>query len=97
MTKSQKQQEDKSMPLATVEAGRRVKIVGVEAGHGLRSRLAALGLVPGTEVEVIANGGRGPFIVAVKDSRLMLGRGMAQKIVVASPPSRQTLSASGAW
>jgi len=76
------QKEDESMPLASVEARTLVKIVDVDAGRGLRSRLAALGLVPGTEVEVINNSSRGPFIVAIKESRVMLGRGMAQKIMV---------------
>lgn len=71
------------MPLAIVSPGRRVLVVGVDAGGGLQGRLAALGLVPGTEVEVIANSAKGPFIVLVKGSRLILGRGMAQKIMVA--------------
>jgi len=70
------------MSLASVPTGTLVKIVDVEAGRGLRSRLAALGLVPGTQLEVITNSSRGPFIVAVKESRLMLGRGMAQMIMV---------------
>jgi len=54
----------------------------VNAGCGLRSRLTAMGLVPGAELQVVRNGGRGPFIVAVKGTRLMLGRGMAEHIVV---------------
>lgn len=68
--------------LAIVEAGKRVHIVGVNAGRGLQGRLAAMGLVPGAEVDVIMNSPRGPFIVAVKGSRIALSRGMAQKIMV---------------
>lgn len=71
------------MHLALVEAGRRVCIVGLNAGQGLQGRLAAMGLVPGTQVEVIMNSARGPFIVSVRGSRIVLGRGMAQKIMVA--------------
>ncbi|HEO70121.1 MAG TPA: ferrous iron transport protein A [Candidatus Hydrogenedentes bacterium] len=70
------------MPLAMVEVGRRVRIVAIDAGRGLQARLATLGLVPGTEIAVMQNSGWGPFVVAVKESRLMLGRGMAQKIMV---------------
>lgn len=70
------------MPLVIVQAGRRVRLVSVEAGHGLQGRLAAMGLVPGVEIEVLGNSFHGPFLIAVKDSRIMLGRGMAQKIVV---------------
>jgi Fe2+ transport system protein FeoA len=65
-----------------VEPGRRVRLRAIEAGRGLRARLAAIGLVPGVELEVIRNNNRGPFIVAVRESRLMLGRGVAWKIVV---------------
>jgi Fe2+ transport system protein FeoA len=71
------------MPLAVVEAGRKVHIVGLNAGQGLQGRLAAMGLVPGAQVEVVMNSTKGPFIVSVKGTRIMLGQGMAQKIMVA--------------
>ncbi len=71
------------MPLAAVKPGKRVFIIGLTAGDGLRGRLAALGLVPGAQVEVITNSARGPFIISVKGSRIVLGHGMAQKIMVA--------------
>ncbi len=71
-------------PLTGVEEGATVRLATIDAGHGLQSRLAAMGLVPGTEVRVINNGGWGPFIVAVKGSRVMLGRGMTDKIYVTS-------------
>jgi Fe2+ transport system protein FeoA len=70
------------MPLSIVQIGRKVRLVSVEAGHGLRSRLTAMGLVPGTEIEVLQNFMHGPFLIEVKGSRIMLGRGMAQKIEV---------------
>lgn len=71
------------MPLTIVQVGRCVRLVAVDAGHGLQSRLAAMGLVPGVEIEVLRNSQYGPFLIAVKGSRIMLGRGMAQKIMVA--------------
>ncbi len=70
------------MPLAMVESGRRVRLLAVKAGRGLQARLAAMGLVPGVEIEVIQNLAHGPFVIAVKGSRVMLGHGMAHKIVV---------------
>jgi Fe2+ transport system protein FeoA len=71
------------MPLTIVQAGRRVRLVTVDAGQGLEGRLSAMGLVPGVEIEVLQNSCRGPFLVAVKGSRIMLGRDMARKILVA--------------
>lgn len=70
------------MALAMVENGRRVRLLAVEAGRGLQARLAAMGLVPGVEIEVLRNLAHGPFVIAVKGSRVVLGRGMAHKILV---------------
>ena len=68
--------------LSTVKAGEKVKLVSIDAGRGLVSRLAAMGLVADVEITVIRNNHPGPFIVSVKGSRIMLGRGMTQKIMV---------------
>ena len=70
------------MSLMQVAPGCRVRLVGVQAGRRLQARLAAMGLVPGVEVEVINNRVHGPFIIEVKGSRMVLGRGMAGKILV---------------
>lgn len=51
-------------------------------GKELTHRLLVLGFTPGTEIEVIQNYGIGPIIVSVKDSRVALGRGEANKIMV---------------
>ncbi|MGC9022429.1 MAG: FeoA family protein, partial [Dissulfurimicrobium sp.] len=48
----------------------------------LRSRLSVLGLIPGVEIEMIQNLANGPVVIGLNGSRLMLGRGMAQKIIV---------------
>ncbi len=70
------------MPLSMVQPGQKVRLVTVQAGRGLKTRLAEMGLVPGVELEVINSNSAGPFIVAIKQSRIMLGRGMARRIVV---------------
>lgn len=70
------------MALSQVEAGRRVRLAGVRAGQALHSRLAAMGMIPGAELEVIQNSSWGPFIVLVRGSRIMLGRGMTDRIEV---------------
>jgi len=69
-------------PLSMVRVGETVKLVKVNAGRGLNSRLAAMGLVANTELTVLSNSHPGPFVVTVKDSKVMLGRGMAHKILV---------------
>ena len=69
-------------PLSSAPRGARVRVVGVDAGRGLATRLAAMGLVPGVEVLIVRNAGSGPAVVEVKGTRLALGRGMAAKIRV---------------
>ncbi len=69
-------------PLDTIEAGQKVKLVSIDAGQGLKSRLTSMGLIPNTQLTVIKGGRPGPFVILVKDSKVMLGRGMAQKIMV---------------
>jgi Fe2+ transport system protein FeoA len=70
------------MPLSSVPAGRTVVLRRVRDGHGLTSRLAAMGLVPGVAIAVHQNHRGGPLVVGVKEGRLMLGRGMAEKMAV---------------
>ncbi len=73
---------EQAVPLSNVSAGKTVKLVSVDAGYGLKSRLTAMGLIPSVQILVINNSHPGPFVISVKGSRLMLGRGMAQKIMV---------------
>ena len=71
-------------PLSAVRSGEKVRLAGIEAGRSLNSRLSAMGLVPNVEITVVSNGHPGPFVIAVKSSRVVLGRGMAQKIMVST-------------
>ncbi len=71
-----------AMPLAMAGAGQRVTFVSISGGgRGLTHRLAEMGLTPGQAMEII-NRGAGPFIVEVKGTRLVLGRGMVQRMLV---------------
>lgn len=72
----------KGVALSTIPQGARARFVRVDAAQGLRARLAAMGLVPGTEVLMVSNRGGGPAVVEVKGTRLALGRGMTGKIQV---------------
>lgn len=68
--------------LSGLRTGDTAIIAGFEAGRGLRRRLLAMGLVPGESIRIVRAESSGPIIVSVKDSRVMLGRGMARKIMV---------------
>ncbi len=82
-------------PLSMVQAGETVKLAGIEAGRDLNSRLASMGLVPNVKITVVSNSHPGPFIISVKDSKMMLGRGMAHKIMVCSCDYEENQSSLG--
>ncbi len=70
------------MPLAMVAPGEDVRLTAIRGGRRMRQRLADMGLNLGMTVRVMQRDRHGPLILAVKDSRLALGRGMAHKIMV---------------
>jgi Fe2+ transport system protein FeoA len=69
-------------PLSLVQTGEKARLVRVDAGRGLNSRLASMGFVRDTLISVVSNGHPGPFVVVIKDVKLALGRGVAHKIMV---------------
>ena len=75
--------EPDTVLLSTLPPNAEVKLVRINAGRGLVARLAAMGLVPGVMLRVLNNAGQGPFVLAVRSSRIMLGRGVAHRVVVA--------------
>ena len=70
------------MPLSMVSPGETVKIATIRAGWGLQRRLADMGLTPGVKVKVIQHHGRGHLVINFRDSKLALGHGVSNKIMV---------------
>jgi len=69
-------------PLSEVPAGQTVRLISVDAGQGLKSRLAAMGLLTNVSIHVMRNDFCGQLIVRVKNTKVVLGRGMSQKVLV---------------
>jgi ferrous iron transport protein A len=87
--KSKKRQEapspppaNSAVPLSALRTGERGVVVELSGGRGLLGRMTSLGFTPGAEVVVVQNFGRGPLIARVRDARIALGRGEANKIRV---------------
>ncbi len=70
------------MTLSIIDPGEEVTLIDIDGGRGLRSKLYSMGLVPGITLKILSRNGSGPVMIAVKDSRLAIGRGMAEKIIV---------------
>jgi Fe2+ transport system protein FeoA len=73
----------KSLSLADLENGQTGIIISMHDGKKASKRLADLGLKPGTELTVRSRTlFSGPVQIEVNGSKLVLGRGLASKIVV---------------
>ena len=69
-------------PLSLAKAGESVRLIKVDGGNGLKQRMVSMGLLPGASFEVVKNKGNGPVVLSVKGARLIVGRGMSDKIMV---------------
>ncbi len=71
-----------AMPLLMLEPGHRATVTKVRGGRGFIHRLASMGILPGAAVSLVRGGPGGPVIVQVCGSRVIIGRGMAHRIMV---------------
>ncbi|MBU0674565.1 MAG: transcriptional repressor [Proteobacteria bacterium] len=76
------EQREPKPPLLLTTVGERVKIVEITGSREVRGRLAAMGLSPGTILEVINRNPAGPVIVATNDVRIALDTSLAANIRV---------------
>lgn len=74
--------DGQTMPLTMARPGEKIRMVAVRVGWGLTRRLADMGLLPGVIIRVVHSQNSGPVIIDLRGSRLALGRGVAQKIMV---------------
>ena len=70
------------MPLVMAKPGERLIIKDITGGSGARMRLLSMGLRVKDEIEIVTNPKQGQLVVAVDFKRFVLGRGLAQKIMV---------------
>jgi Fur family ferric uptake transcriptional regulator len=72
----------KMMPLTQAKPGEQLVIREINGGAGVKMRLLTMGLRRDDKIEVITNNGQGQLAVAVDLKRYVLGRGLADKIIV---------------
>ena len=70
------------LPLASAPEGKPVKVCSIAGGRALCGRMAAMGIYPGAEIELLCGGCNCPCLVRVHGSTLSLGAGVSQKIMV---------------
>jgi Fe2+ transport system protein FeoA len=78
------------LPLTALKNGETAIIVSIDSPSekeqgrwGLKKRLMNMGLTPGTKITVVKSAPfHGPIEIIVRDTRLALGRGIAERILV---------------
>ncbi len=70
------------MALSDTKVGGEYEFVGLDGGAGLREKINSMGLNSGAILKITNNSGHGPVGLEVRQTKLGIGRGMAQKIRV---------------
>jgi ferrous iron transport protein A len=74
--------ENNQLCLKDVKEGQKCIIIFVNGGKIATKRLADLGITIGVEVKIIANLMYGPIEIEINNSKIVLGNGLASKILV---------------
>lgn len=69
------------IPLNVIGVGRFAEVDNIEGGELMSKKLMEMGMNKGVVIEIVRNDA-GPLIIKVGETRLVLGRGMAQKVMV---------------
>jgi len=81
----------RTIPLTALKAGETATVVSIDTFSGkgcgkrcgFEKRLMDMGLTPGTKVTVVKSAPfHGPIEILVRGSRLVLGRGVAERVLV---------------
>jgi len=74
------------VPLTELASGAKTVVRRLGGGSSANRRLASMGVVVGSAIEVLQNRRHGPVLILVRDTRLAIGRGEAGKILVDQVP-----------
>jgi len=68
--------------LINLQPGKEAVVLKIEGGMGIKRKLQAMGIYVGNQIKVIQSLSRGPIIIESGNTRLAIGRGMAEKMEV---------------
>ncbi len=68
--------------LCELHPGDCATVVRLEGGAAFRGRMVSIGVVPGREIEVLSGRRRHPFLVRTGATRIMIGWGMLDRVIV---------------
>ncbi len=70
-----------TMPLNFIGIGKSAEVSSIQGGEGLSKKIMEMGMSTGAIIKIMKNDS-GPLIIKIGETRLVLGRGMAQKVMV---------------
>jgi len=70
------------MRLSDARPHTRLILSEIEGGERLEKKLTDMGLIPGEQISKLESSGKGPVMLLVKGAKIVIGRGMADKIIV---------------
>jgi Fe2+ transport system protein FeoA len=70
------------LTLGAARVGKIYTLLGCETGRQLKEKVYSMGLNSGAKLKILNNSGHGPVSLEVRQTRLGIGRGMAEKIWV---------------
>jgi Fe2+ transport system protein FeoA len=74
--------EGAGLSLSSAEVGKSYVLLALIGGANFREKISSMGLNSGVKLRIIANSGHGPVGLEVRNTRLGIGRGMAERIRV---------------
>ncbi len=86
---------DEVSPLSLLQEGDEGFVYLLSGGEAFISRLAGMGIIAGTRIKVLRNNA-GQVIVLASDTRLALGKGQADKVLIVKKPAGETPALEGA-
>jgi ferrous iron transport protein A len=74
---------NKHVAVSKMKSGQTGRIIEIQGGQGLTARLSGLGIIPGRNITKISDMlMRGPVTIKTGNTRVAIGYGMADKIIV---------------
>ncbi len=80
--KDQTNNSIKVKPLTEIAVGQTVYFAYIEAGSTAKARMLSMGLRRGTPFKLTSNNRNSPFVISLSGSRMLIGRGVTDRIMV---------------
>lgn len=74
--------KNRYMNIVDAIPGKKYRICSINAGGKLNSRLCSMGILPHETFKVTDKPYGGPMTIYIKGSRIALGKGLANKIII---------------